>query len=136
MNNTIQVVLENIDKDDRFFNFFTFQKIKKNSKNVVKNFPLLDIFKLLEPINHNEYTLLFSYWLTFKKSLKEFGTKEIEECYNQISLKPSANTSTYLNRLSNGKDAPLITIKEGIYKLSISGIDDVEKWIDKSIKEK
>ena len=136
LKNTIQVVLDNIDKDNRFFNFFTFQKIKKNSKNIIKNFPLLDVFKLLNLKNHNEYTLLFAYWLTFRKIIKEFGTKEIEECYNQISLKPSTNTSTYLNRLSTGKNAPLIKIREGVYKLSISGIEDVEKWIDKTIKNK
>jgi len=133
---TINVVLENIDKDTRFFNFFTFQKMQKNSKNIIKNLPLLDIFKLLALKNHNEYIQLFAYWLSFRKMTEEFSAKEIEECYNQIPLKTSTNTSTYLNRLSSKKDAPLIKVSTGNYKLSITGIEAVETWIDESIKEK
>lgn len=70
---------------------------------------------------------LFAYYLRKQKSLFEFSSKDIQECFILALMKKPTNMNVILQDLSKGKNSPFIEIRKGKYSLSIDGVKEVEE---------
>jgi len=94
---------------------------------------LAEFYKQKQPKGHNETVVVFAYWLTKRKKQQEFAPKDIVSCYNEIGIAKPANIWQFMKTLAGGRKAHLIRgDKKGIYKLSMTGDEFVEKELPKT----
>ena len=83
-----------------------------------------------DPQRFVEKTLVFVYWLKYKKQIDPFNFSDIEECYEESMIPKSKNISRDLrNIIREGLIMRLDEKKEGqiAYRLTRSGIRTIEE---------
>jgi hypothetical protein len=88
---------------------------------------LAEFYKQKQPKDHNEIVVVFGYWLTEKENKKEFSPKDIKNCYTVSPKKPTNVPKTMKTLASSDKAYLIKTEKKGLYKISMSGKDLIEK---------
>jgi hypothetical protein len=102
------------------------------SSNELDNLSLVEFYKLKDPKDLNETSLVFAYWLRNKKGVDEFKTSDITKCFDEIRL-PKPNTAQHIAAISTAKK-PWLTqgSGKGMYKITLSGEEFVEKSLPHS----
>lgn len=70
--------------------------------------------------------LLFGYYLRQFEGRTQFGTSDLRRCFQEATLPVPTDLSTLVKSLSTGKQAPLVRMKNGVYGLSLYGVNEVE----------
>ncbi|MHA1289884.1 MAG: hypothetical protein ACTSPB_21090 [Candidatus Thorarchaeota archaeon] len=70
------------------------------------------------PTEHSQLVVLFGYWCIHKKNMKSFNRRDIADCYQDILMPESANTSTYLNN----------TQRDGYFLRMPEDKDNITAW--------
>lgn len=97
---------------------------------------LVEFYKQKDPKNHNETVVVFAYWLTKKEGKGEFKTKEISNLYSKAGVPKPKNVTQHLKNVSSAKKAYLMKgSKKGLWKLTITGEEFVEKELPRRIEK-
>lgn len=108
-------------------------KINKEEKKEIHEISktLTEFYKSKSPRNHNETIITFAYWLLNNQNIEEFQTtKNILECYETIKIKKPGNIHQHISNL-NKEGLIMPGNKDGNYKLTLYGIEFVEKQLPK-----
>ena len=100
----------------------------KKTNGELENISLAEFYKLKDPKDHNETTMVFAYWMIEKENKEEIRPKDIYKCYSKIGVPKPANIPDIMKTLASGRKAYLIkTERRGFYKISTLGRDLIEK---------
>jgi hypothetical protein len=61
----------------------------------------------------SELVPIFAYYLQEIKQISPFSASDIKYCFNELSLKPYSNISSFLTKKSKGKDSIFLKQKSG-----------------------
>lgn len=84
--------------------------------------------------NGKEQVDYFAYFLTTEEGVDSFTAKQIQECFNLLSLKQYARTAAYLSESTNKKNGQYIKSKTG-YRLERSTYDDIKQRVNNEPKK-
>lgn len=76
----------------------------------------------------------FAYFLITEAGGKSFKAKQIDECFDHLSLRPYKRTAVYLSENTAKKDGRYIKDKTG-YRLERSVYDDIKREVDNEPKK-
>lgn len=120
---------------EKKFKELTGEKVVEPIALVAKALPdsLVEFLKMKgNPKEHNDITIIFSYWLFYKESMSAYNIDDIAKCYDEARIAKPKNITDTMNKLQakgylkpvgekDGKKAWMITRTGGEYVEKMKG---------------